>query len=64
MTQTTQEYSLTDELKEWDKVMIALMGDKWNELTVWQKMCEVAALQEHRQQSPSLLGNLFGGSFY
>lgn len=57
MTATTNHTSHND-LKQWDEVMIKVMGDQWHSLTPWQKMCEVAALQEYRREHPSYLSFL------
>jgi hypothetical protein len=42
------------QLEQWDKTMIMLMGEKWHQLTMWQKMCEVASLQEYWKQNQGL----------
>lgn len=39
--------SENDEMEKWDPIGEQLLGkEKWQSLTYWQKMCEVAAMQQ------------------
>lgn len=62
MTATTNHTSHND-LKQWDEVMIKVMGDQWQFLTPWQKMCEIAELKERRKKHPDYLSFLIGSYF-
>lgn len=48
-----------DEMEKWDPIGEQLLGkEKWQSLTYWQKMCEVAAIQQCYKEP--FLGSLFG----
>jgi hypothetical protein len=56
--------TLDEQFKQWDPIMEGLLGkEKWQSLTYWQQMCEIAAIQEYYKHIS--FGSLFGfSSFY
>ena len=56
---TDQDKKHHDPMEEWNKTMENLLTkEKWNSLTYWQKMCEVAYLQEYWKENKSPLSFL------
>lgn len=50
---------LTDQINAAKEILRNIIGNKVDELTLWQIMCEMAALEQYRQDKKSIFGDIF-----